>query len=47
MAVAYHAGSLGIGAVLAFIVGWFVFGLLGAILLAIVACLLLGIITIR
>jgi len=47
MTVAYHAGSLGIGAVLAFLVGWLIFGLFGAVILALVAMLLLGIITIR
>ena len=38
---------MGIGSVLAFLVGWFVFGLLGAVLLAVVAMLLLGIIKVK
>ncbi|KUG15704.1 hypothetical protein ASZ90_014624 [hydrocarbon metagenome] len=35
---------MGIGAVIAFLVGWFIFGLLGAVILAIIVMVLMGII---
>jgi len=35
---------MGIGAVIAFLVGWYIFGLLGAIILAIIVMALMGII---
>jgi len=33
MAMTVNWGAMGIGAVLAFLVGWYIFGLLGAIIL--------------
>jgi hypothetical protein len=47
MGVTVNWSRMGIGSVLAFLVGWFVFGLVGAVLLAIVAMLLLGIIKVK
>lgn len=38
-------GALGIGSVIAFLAGWWLFGLLGAVILAIVVMFLMGIIT--
>jgi hypothetical protein len=35
---------MGVGSVIAFIIGWFLFGLLGAVVLAIIVMILLGII---
>ena len=43
MALTMNWGALGLGSVVAFIFGWFLFGLLGAVLLAIVVCILMGI----
>jgi len=40
-------GALGLGSVVAFIIGWFLFGLLGAVLLAIVVLILMGILKIK
>ena len=45
MAIKMNWGALGLGAVVAFIIGWWIFGLLGAVILAIIACVLLGILT--
>ena len=39
-------GALGIGSVIAFLAGWWLFGLLGAVVLAVIVMVLLGIITI-
>ena len=44
MAISVKWGAMGIGSVIAFIIGWFLFGLLGAIVLAIIVMILLGII---
>jgi hypothetical protein len=46
MAIKVKWGMLGIGSILAFIIGWFLFGLIGAVVLAIIVMLLLGIIKI-
>ena len=35
---------MGIGAVIAFLVGWLIFGLLGAVILAVIVMAILGII---
>jgi hypothetical protein len=35
--------AMGIGAVVAFLIGWFLFGLLGAVILAVIAMVVLGI----
>lgn len=40
-------GSLTLSSVLAFAIGWYIFGLTGAILLAIIVCLVMGILVIR
>ena len=44
MAINVNWGAMGVGSVIAFIIGWFLFGLLGAIVLAIIVMILLGII---
>jgi hypothetical protein len=44
MAINVNWGAMGIGSVIAFIIGWFLFGLLGAVVLAIIVMILLGII---
>lgn len=41
--VSVNWGAMGIGAVVAFLIGWFLFGLLGAVILAIIAMVVLGI----
>ncbi|KUK69707.1 MAG: hypothetical protein XD88_1104 [Methanocalculus sp. 52_23] len=35
---------MGIGAVIAFLIGWYIFGLLGAVILAIIVMVLMGVI---
>jgi hypothetical protein len=47
MGVTVNWSRMGIGSVLAFLVGWFLFGLLGAVILAIVVMLLMGIIKVK
>ncbi len=47
MAISMNWGAIGLGSVVAFIIGWFLFGLLGAVLLAIVVLVLMGILRIR
>ena len=47
MAIEMNWGALGLGSVVAFIIGWFIFGLLGAVLLAIVVLVLMGILRFR
>ena len=47
MAITMNWGALGLGSVVAFIIGWFLFGLLGAVLLAIVVLILMGILRFR
>jgi hypothetical protein len=47
MAITMNWGALGLGSVVAFIIGWFIFGLLGAVLLAIVVLILMGILRFR
>jgi hypothetical protein len=44
MAVSVNWGAMGLGAVIAFLIGWFIFGLLGAVILAIIVMALMGII---
>jgi hypothetical protein len=36
-------GAMGLGAVVAFLIGWFIFGLLGAVIRAVIAMVVLGI----
>jgi len=47
MAITVQWSHIGIGAVIAFLIGWLIFGLLGAVILAIVVLLLMGVIRIR
>ena len=47
MAITMKWGQLTLGSVVAFAVGWFIFGLVGAILLTIIVCLLMGILVIK
>jgi len=47
MGITVQWSRLGFGAIVGFLVGWFVFGLLGATLLAIVVMLLMGIIKVK
>ena len=47
MPITVHWSHIGVGAVIAFLVGWWIFGLLGAIVLAIIVLLLMGVIKIR
>jgi len=47
MAVTVNWGAMGIGSVIAFVIGWFLFGLLGAVVLAIIVMVLMGIIKFR
>jgi hypothetical protein len=44
MAVTVNWGAMGLGSVIAFVIGWFIFGLLGAVVLAIIVMVLMGII---
>ena len=41
--VSVYWAAMGLGAVVAFLIGWFIFGLLGAVILAIIAMIVLGI----
>ncbi|MBN2518488.1 MAG: hypothetical protein JXB14_06570 [Candidatus Altiarchaeota archaeon] len=47
MSITMKWGQLTLGSVLAFAVGWFLFGLLGAIALAVVVCLVMGILVVK
>jgi hypothetical protein len=47
MAVTMNWGALGLGSVVAFLIGWFLFGLIGAIILAVIVLILMGILVIR
>jgi hypothetical protein len=47
LAIEMNWGALGLGSVVAFIIGWLIFGLLGAVLLAIVVLVLMGILRFR
>ena len=47
MAISVNWGAMGLGSVIAFVIGWFIFGLLGAVVLAIIVMVLMGIIKIR
>jgi hypothetical protein len=44
MAVSVNWGALGLGAIIAFLIGWFIFGLLGAVILAIIVMIVMRII---
>jgi len=47
MAIEVNWGSIGLVSVIAFLIGWFIFGLLGAVILAIIVMVLMGIIKFR
>ena len=47
MAITINWGAMGLGSVIAFVIGWFIFGLLGAVVLAIIVMVLMGIIKVR
>ena len=47
MAITMNWGAIGLGSVVAFVIGWLIFGLLGAVVLAIVVLLLMGILKVR
>jgi hypothetical protein len=47
MAITMNWGALGLGSVIAFVIGWFIFGLLGAIVLAIIVLLIMGVLKIK
>jgi hypothetical protein len=44
MALSVNWGALGLVSVIAFLVGWYLFGLLGAVVIAIIVMVLMGII---
>ena len=44
MAISVNWGMIGLFSVIAFLAGWFIFGLLGAVILAIIVMVLMGII---
>ncbi len=47
MAITMNWGAIGLGSVVAFVIGWFLFGLLGAVVLAVVVLLLMGVLKIK
>ncbi|MDD1707507.1 MAG: hypothetical protein LUO81_04850 [Methanoregulaceae archaeon] len=47
MAIDVNWGAIGLVSVIAFLLGWFIFGLLGAVILAIIVMVLMGIIKFR
>jgi len=47
MPITVQWSHIGVGSIIAFLVGWWIFGLLGAIVLAIVVLFLMGVIKIR
>jgi uncharacterized membrane protein (Fun14 family) len=47
MALTMNWGALGLGSVIAFIVGWIIFDLLGAIVLAVIVLFAMGILKFR
>jgi phage-related minor tail protein len=47
MALTMNWGALGLGAVIAFVIGWLIFGLLGAVVLAIIVLFAMGILKFR
>jgi hypothetical protein len=44
--VTVNWGAMGLGSAIAFVIGWLIFGLLGAVVLAIIVMVLMGIIKI-
>ena len=47
MAITINWGAMGLGSVIAFVICWFIFGLLGSIVLAVIVMVLMGIIKIK
>jgi len=47
MPITVEWSHLGVGAIIAFLIGWFIFGLLGAVILAIIVLVLMGVIKIK
>jgi hypothetical protein len=47
MAITVQWSHIGLGSVVAFLIGWLLFGLLGAIVLAVIVLLLMGVIKVR
>lgn len=47
MAITVQWSHIGVGSVVAFLVGWFIFGLLGAVVIALVVLVLTGIIKLK
>ena len=47
MAITVQWSHIGIGAVIAFLLGWWLFGLLPAVILAIIVLVLMGVIRIK
>ena len=47
MGITVQWSHIGVGAVVAFLIGWLLFGLLGAVVIAVVVLFLMGIIKIR
>ena len=47
MPITVQWSHIGLGSVVAFVLGWLIFGLLGAIVLAIIVLFLMGVIKIR
>lgn len=43
MALSMNWGALGLGSVIAFVIGWLIFGLLGAVILAVIVLFAMGI----
>ncbi|HEX7391905.1 MAG TPA: hypothetical protein VF374_03020 [Thermoplasmata archaeon] len=47
MPITVQWSHIGVGAVIAFLVGWLILGLLGAVVIAIIVLLLMGVIKIK
>jgi len=47
MPITVEWSHLGVGAIIAFLIGWFIFGLLGAVILAVIVLVLMGVIKIK
>jgi hypothetical protein len=47
MGITVEWSHIGVGAVIAFLLGWLVFGLLGAVIIAIIVLVLMGVIKIK
>ena len=43
MAITMNWGALGLGSVVAFVIGWWIFGLIGAVVIAVIVLILMGI----